>query len=41
MIISAHPSADKSIRASGADDFLAKPFDMDELLDKVGEQLSK
>jgi DNA-binding response OmpR family regulator len=32
LMISAHPNAKQSVAAVGADDFLAKPFDMDELL---------
>lgn len=35
IIVSAHPSADKSIKEAGADDFLEKPFEMDVLLNKV------
>lgn len=35
LMISAHPNAKQSVKAVGADDFLAKPFDMDELLEKV------
>jgi len=32
IMISAHPSAAKTAQASGANDFLAKPFEMDTLL---------
>lgn len=32
VMISAHPSAKKDLMAYGADDFLAKPFDTDDLL---------
>jgi len=35
VMLSAHPSASKEARASGADDFLAKPFEIDDLLEKV------
>ena len=35
IMISAHPSAKQSVKAVGADDFLAKPFDIDELLEKI------
>jgi len=37
LMMSAHPNAHQSSKAVGADDFLAKPFDIDELLDKVAE----
>ena len=32
IMISAHPNARQSVKAVGADDFVAKPFDADELL---------
>lgn len=32
VMISAHPNAKQSVAAVGADDFMAKPFDIDELL---------
>ena len=35
LMISAHPNAKHSVRLVGADDFLAKPFDIDELLEKI------
>lgn len=35
IMISAHPNARRSVAAVGADDFLAKPFDVDELLAMV------
>lgn len=39
IMISAHPNAKQSVKAVGADDFLAKPFDIDELLTKVAQYL--
>lgn len=39
VMISAHPSAAKSVRAVGADDFVAKPFDIDVLLSTVQRHL--
>lgn len=39
IMFSAHPSAEATARAAGADDFLAKPFDLDELLEKVTHYL--
>lgn len=35
IMTSAHPYAQQEARACGADDFLPKPFEMDELLDVV------
>lgn len=35
IMLSAHPYAEKMARESGADDFVAKPFDMDVLLGRV------
>lgn len=35
VMISAHPSAEKAAKQVGADDFLAKPFDIEELLGLV------
>ncbi|MBV9021197.1 MAG: response regulator [Chloroflexi bacterium] len=35
IMFSAHPSAEETARRAGADDFLAKPFDIDVLLDKI------
>ena len=37
IMISAHPNAKQSVKAVGADDFIAKPFDMDELLAKIAQ----
>lgn len=39
LIISAHPSAERTAREAGADDFLAKPFDIDALLTKIANFL--
>lgn len=38
--MSAHPDAAEICREIGADDFLAKPFEIDDLVDKV-ERLLK
>jgi CheY-like chemotaxis protein len=35
IMISAHPSAGKEAHQAGADDFLAKPFDIEKLLAKI------
>ena len=37
IMISAHPNAKQSVSAVGADDFMAKPFDMDDLLAKIAK----
>jgi DNA-binding response OmpR family regulator len=39
IMISAHPNARQSAKAIGADDFLAKPFDLVELLTTVARYL--
>lgn len=39
VMISASTDLDKSAKEAGADDFLEKPFDMDELLIKIAAQL--
>lgn len=36
LMFSAHPNAQKICMEAGADDFIAKPFEMNELIDKVG-----
>lgn len=37
IMISAHPNAQLTVRECGADDFLAKPFDIQDLLTLVGK----
>ena len=37
IMISAHPNAKQSVSAVGADDFMATPFDMDELLATIAK----
>lgn len=39
IMFSAHPSAEATVRKAGADDFLAKPFDIDVLLAKIAHFL--
>lgn len=40
MMMSAYPDAELACRAAGADDFAAKPFEMDELIDKIQKLLA-
>lgn len=40
IMLSAHPSASEAAKACGANDFLAKPFDMSELLDKINRLIT-
>lgn len=40
LMLSAHPAAERDSRSAGADDFLAKPFEMDMLLAKVAKHLA-
>src|SRR5947199_10587262 len=39
IMFSAHPSAEETPRACGADDFLAKPFEIDVLLIRIANYL--
>jgi DNA-binding response OmpR family regulator len=38
-MFSAHPNAEQTARAAGADDFVAKPFEMDEVLAKIAKHI--
>lgn len=40
IMVSASRDIEKSARECGADDFLPKPFQMDELLEKVGKHVN-
>jgi len=39
IMLSAHPDAEKASKDSGAQGFIAKPFDMNDLLEKVKEYI--
>lgn len=41
IMISASTELERSAKEAGADDFLEKPFDMEELLNKIGSFLKK
>lgn len=41
MMFSAHPNAKKICIAAGADDFISKPFEMSELLEKINGHIGK
>lgn len=40
ILLSAHPNAAQTAKNCGANDFLPKPFDVDELLSKVAKYIS-
>lgn len=40
IMMSAHPGARESVKDVGADDFLAKPFEVEHLLAKISKHLS-
>jgi DNA-binding response OmpR family regulator len=40
IMFSAHPSAEETVRVAGADDFVAKPFELDEMLAKIAKHVS-
>lgn len=39
IIISAHPTAEKTAKSAGADGFIAKPFDISDLLSQIEKLL--
>ncbi len=41
MMISAHPNARETCLEAGADDFIAKPFDMDDILSKISKLVAQ
>jgi len=41
VIISAHPTAEKTAKDAGADGFIAKPFDINDLLQKIESLIPK
>ncbi|MDE2026156.1 MAG: response regulator [Patescibacteria group bacterium] len=41
IMVSAHPSAKEAAKKSGADDFIAKPFNIEQLLGMINKYLRK
>ena len=41
MMISAHPNAKEICMKAGADDFISKPFDMQDMLSKINDLVQK
>jgi DNA-binding response OmpR family regulator len=41
IMISAHPNAREICLQAGADDFISKPFDMQDILSKIGKLVKK
>ena len=41
LMLSAHPSAEQEALEAGADDFLAKPFEMDEFLSRIATLVNR
>jgi DNA-binding response OmpR family regulator len=39
IMFSAHPSAEETAKVAGADDFVAKPFELDEVLAKIAKHV--
>lgn len=41
LMFSAHPTAKESCLAAGADDFISKPFEMTDMIDKISFHLER
>ena len=39
IMFSAHPSAEETVMVAGADDFVAKPFELEEVLAKIAKHV--